>query len=138
MARASTDEAIELVGVVLLALAMQAALVVGALVRAGAERVRKRPEAARVAARVAGATALVGIAFVGTLVAMARGSSGVFALMALGAVGVVVARMWRARVGGVPRTRTPASRRPVRPRTPARPRARTRRAELRAARTRRF
>jgi len=145
VSRGSTEDAIALVGVLLLALAMQAALVLGALTRAAVERARQRPERARAAARAAAEIALAGVVFLGTLAAMARGSSAVFALMAVAAVGVVLARMWRTRLGGAPRFVRSASGTPMAPArrstttaAAARRRPRTRRGQPRSARVRRL
>jgi uncharacterized membrane protein YfcA len=96
---------------VLLAAAMEAALLAGALVRALMERVQGRPDSARAAARAAGGIALVGLAFMVTIVIVARVPRGVFALLSLAAVGVVLARAWRARL------RAGAAEAPRRPRS---------------------
>jgi hypothetical protein len=97
---ASSEEAIALVGIVLLAAAMEAALLAGALLRAVVERLQGRPESARAAARAGRGIALVGLGFLGTIWLVARAPSGVFVVLALGAAGVVLARAWRARLRG--------------------------------------
>jgi hypothetical protein len=95
-----SEDAIALAGIVLLAAAMEAALVAGALARAGADRARQRRAAATAALRAAREIAVVGLAFMATVVVMARATSGMFALLSVMAVAVVLARMWRARLRG--------------------------------------
>jgi polyferredoxin len=112
---ASTEEAVALVGIVLLAAAMEAALLVGALARAGSDRVRGRLAGAAAAARAARGVALVGFAFLGTTWVVGRASSGVLALLGVAAVVIVLTRAWRARR----QRRRPSTRRS----TQARPRA---------------
>ncbi len=130
------EEAIALVGIVLLAVALEGGLLVGTLARAGFERARDRPASARTAVHAARGIVLVGLAFLGTAGVVAIGSSLVFAALSVIAVGVVLGRMWRARTRGVR----------IRPavaavRSPARAAGRTRpaasRAERRRARLRR-
>jgi hypothetical protein len=104
----SSEDAIALVGVVLLAAAMEAALMAGALARAALDRAQGRP--ARTAARAAGGIALVGVAFLATIVVVAQAPRELFALLSVAAVGVVVARALRARLRGG-RVKTP--RRPM-------------------------
>jgi hypothetical protein len=116
---ASSEEAIALVGIVLLAAAMEAALLVGALVRAGIDRLQGRSDSAQAAARAGRGIALVGLGFIGTVWLVARAPSEVFAALASAAVAVVVARAWRARSrGGRVRTK-PSIKAPRAPRAHA-------------------
>jgi hypothetical protein len=96
----TSEDAIALVGVVLLGVAMEAALATGALVRAGVDWAARRPAPARDAVRAARGIALIGLAFVAAIVVAARATHGVFALLSVAAVGVVLARVWRARLQG--------------------------------------
>jgi hypothetical protein len=97
---AISEDVIALAGIVLLAATMEVSLLAGALIRAAVERARGNRASAQVAARAARGIAMVGLAFVGVTLVVARTPRGVFALLGVAAFGVVLARVWRARLRG--------------------------------------
>lgn len=115
---ASADE-VAFLGIVLLTVAMESSLVAGALARAGFERAQSRPARAGTALRAARGIALTGVAFVGAAIVVSRATSGLALVLSVVAVGVVLARAWRARLrrgpGRRPHRAVPATR-PVRTR----------------------
>lgn len=95
-----SQDAIAFLGIVLLALAMEGALIAGVLARAGMEQAHQRPATARAALRTARGVALVAVAFAVSVIVMAQASNGTLLLLGLAAVAVVLARAWRARLRG--------------------------------------
>jgi hypothetical protein len=96
--RSSGEDTVAFLGIVLLTVAMEGALVAGALARAGFERSRSRPARVREALRTALAMALAGLAFVGAAAVVSRAATGVAIIISAAAVAVVIARAWRARM----------------------------------------
>lgn len=128
--RSRNADAVAFMGIVLFALAMVVALLLGALIRAGLERGRDRPAGAEAALRGARGIGFVGVGFLVTVVVIARFSREATAALAAAAVCVVLGRAWHARRRGariraITTSRTAAG--PTRAGAPN-PRAGTRRA----------
>jgi hypothetical protein len=103
----SSADAVAFLGIVLLAIAMEGSVASGVLARAAFERTQARPTGATL--RAARAVALTGLAFIGAALVAARASAGVTLVLSVAALGLVLARAWRARLGrGISRAR-PAS-----------------------------
>jgi hypothetical protein len=107
LAVSSSADAVAFLGIVLLAVAMVGSAVAGVLGRAAFERAHGRPTKAVL--RAARTVALTGLAFIGAAVVVARATAAVALLLSVAAVGVVLARAWRARLGGGIRTPRPGS-----------------------------
>jgi hypothetical protein len=109
--RSTGEDAVAFLGIVLLTVAMEGALVAGALGRAGFERSKSRPGRASEALGAARTIALVGLALVAAAVVVSRAATGLAILLSVAAVTAVLVRAWRARMRRGPRR--PRSRRVV-------------------------
>jgi hypothetical protein len=124
--RSSGEDAVAFLGIVLLTVAMEGALVAGALARAGFERSRSRPARVKEALQTARTMALAGLACAGAAAVVSRTAAGVAILISVAAVAVVAVRAWRARIRPRPSGRRirPAAAARVHAAAPPRPRRR--------------